>query len=264
MAGSTGYTTKYIIGFALAVCVVCSVAVSGMAVLLKPAQEKNKLLDRQKKVLTVAGLMEEGEELSDAKVSTLFKERIVPRVVDLKTGEYNDDIDPQTYDQRKARQDPKMSEKAPPNRSKIQRLPKYALVYLVTNDQDEVTRVILPVEGYGLWSTLYGYLALEADTRTVAGITFYEHGETPGLGGEVDNPKWKGLFPGTYAYDQNWQVAIRVIKGQAPEGSKYEISGLTGATLTTRGVNNLLRFWLGPDGFEPYLEKFRTEHAEAT
>jgi Na+-transporting NADH:ubiquinone oxidoreductase subunit C len=117
----------------------------------------------------------------------------------------------------------------------------------------------LPVEGYALWSTLYGFLALDVDTKTVRGLTYYQHGETPGLGGEVDNPAWKALWPGRIAYDEQWLPTIRVIKGKAGSASEdpHQVDGLSGATLTSRGVTNMLQFWLGENGFGPYLAKFR-------
>ena len=115
--------------------------------------------------------------------------------------------------------------------------------------------VVLPVEGKGLWSTLYGFVALKPDIKTIAGITFYEHGEKPGLGGEVDNPSWKAKWPGKRAFDDNWTPKIMVVKGQAKD--EYGVDGLSGATITSRGVGNLLQFWLGADGFGTYLKNFR-------
>ena len=102
-------------------------------------------------------------------------------------------------------------------------------------------------------------LALAPDTTTIEGITFYEHGETPGLGGEVDNPSWKALWIGRQAFDDNWQPAIEVIKGCCRTGRRgpLRVDGLSGATLTARGVSNLVRFWLGENGFEPYLATLR-------
>ena len=107
-----------------------------------------------------------------------------------------------------------------------------------------------------LWSTLYGFLALDARTFEIQGITFYQHGETPGLGGEIDNPKWKALWPGKRAFDENMNPVIEVVKGQA--SADNEVDGLSGATMTSRGVTNLLRFWLGENGYGPYLKWFRT------
>jgi Na+-transporting NADH:ubiquinone oxidoreductase subunit C len=254
------YSNAYIIGFATAVCLVCSIVVSSSAVALRERQQRNKVLDRQTKVLVVAGVLEEGQSATAGDVQRLFEENIRSRVVDLDTGEYDDSVDPKTFDQRKATKDPSRSSAAPQNNAGLTRLPDKAVVYQRV-EGGEVRSLILPIEGKGLWSTLYGFIALAPDTTTVQGITFYEHGETPGLGGEVDNPSWKALWVGRRAYDQNWDPAIEVTKGVAgpPAEDPYRVDGLSGSTLTSRGVTNLVQFWLGENGFEPYLEKVRSE-----
>jgi Na+-transporting NADH:ubiquinone oxidoreductase subunit C len=254
------YSNAYIIGFATVVCLVCSIVVSTSAVALRERQDRNKVLDRQTKVLVVAGLIDEGQKATPDEVEELFKSNIVSKIVDLESGQYDVDADAASYDQRKATKDPALSREAPANKAGLTRLPEQALVYQRVEDGD-VLSIILPVEGKGLWSTLYGFIALAPDTRTIKGITFYEHGETPGLGGEVDNPSWKALWPGRKAYDEDWEPAIEVIKGLAGpvEQDPYSVDGLSGSTLTSRGVTNLVQFWLGENGFEPYLEKLRSE-----
>jgi Na+-transporting NADH:ubiquinone oxidoreductase subunit C len=143
----------------------------------------------------------------------------------------------------------------------VGRRAKYAPVFRVKREGGNgIEAVILPVHGYGLWSTLYGFLALDLDLNTIRGLTFYEHGETPGLGGEVDNPRWKHLWVGKKAFDENGDLRIAVIKGQvnpSAPAAKYEVDGISGATLTSRGVSNLIRFWLGDEGFGPYLDRLR-------
>lgn len=254
------HSTRYIVLFAAAVCLVCAVFVAGAAVGLKDRQDANKLLDRQQKVLTVAGLIADGAKPSPAETAALYESSIQAKVIDLATGDPNTAIDPSTFDQLKASKDPERSHPAPENPSKIHRLPNQALVFDVVQD-GEKKALILPIEGYGLWGTLYGYLALAPDTRTVVGITFYSHKETPGLGGEVDNPRWKALWPGRMAFDERGAPKIAVKKGAAgsPAEDPYNVDGLSGATLTSRGVTNLLRFWLGENGFGPYLAKYRAQ-----
>jgi Na+-transporting NADH:ubiquinone oxidoreductase subunit C len=256
------YSNTYIIGFATAVCLVCSIVVSTSAVSLRERQDRNRVLDRQTQVLVVAGLIEEGQKASPGEVEQLFEDNIQTRLVDLATGEYDGSVDAATYDQRKASKDPTASRVAPANNAGVTRLPNLALVYQRV-EGGQVQSLILPIEGKGLWSTLYGYLALATDTTTIEGITFYEHGETPGLGGEIDNPSWKSVWIGRQAFDENWQPAIEVIKGFAGPVAEdpYRVDGLSGATLTARGVSNLVRFWLGKDGFEPYLATLRAERS---
>ena len=139
---------------------------------------------------------------------------------------------------------------APENTAGLTRLPDQVLVYELRDERGALDLVVLPVSGVGLWSTLYGFVALDADLQTVRGLTFYDHGETPGLGGEVDNPRWKALWPGRTVFDGD-EVRIEVIRGRAGpvDEDPYRIDGLAGATITSRGVTNLLRFWLGEQGF---------------
>jgi Na+-transporting NADH:ubiquinone oxidoreductase subunit C len=258
------HSNAYIIGFAAAVCLVCSIVVSSAAVALRPRQIENKELDRQKQVLLVAGLLEPGEAADAARVSELFEASIDPRAVDLATGDYDDSVDPASFDQRKATKDPALSRPAVTNNAGIQRVPNNAVVYHKIVD-GELEMLILPIEGKGLWSTLYGFIALAPDTTTIEGITFYEHGETPGLGGEVDNPSWKALWPGRMAFDEGGDVAIEVIKGYAgsPADDPYRVDGLSGATITARGVSHLVRFWLSDGGFGPYLDRLRESEGGA-
>ncbi len=244
---------------AVALCLVCSVVVSSAAVLLKPLQLENAALDRKRNIVEVAGLLG-----SDGDIETAFQ-RVEPRVVNLETGEFAQDIDPAKYDQRKAAKDPKRSEALSKDEdiASIGRRAQFSTVYFV-REGDAIRQVILPVHGYGLWSTLYGFLALEGDFRTIAGLKFYDHAETPGLGGEVDNPSWRQKWDGKVAFDENGNAVIEVIKGvvdQSRSGAEHRVDGLAGATLTTRGVDNLLKFWLGENGFGPFLQRMRKKEA---
>jgi Na+-transporting NADH:ubiquinone oxidoreductase subunit C len=254
------HSARYVILFALAVCGVCSIFVASSAVLLKDRQERNKALDIQKKVLAVAGLMTPNERIAGDEVRRRFEKNVRPEVIDLVSGERAEDVDPASFDPRSESKGAETSRPAAPNAAKVLRVPKRALVYRVVQD-GRLRSIILPVEGKGLWSTLYGFLALNPDGRTIEGLTFYQHGETPGLGGEVDNPRWKALWKGRKAFDDRWQPAIAVKKGRAgpPDVDPYAVDGLSGATITSRGVTNLLAFWLGDEGFGPYLARLRDE-----
>ncbi len=241
---------------AIVLAAACSLLVSGAAIGLRSMQEANKVRDRKKNILIVAGLYD-----AKAAVEKSFQQ-IEPRVVDLATGEYaaEDQFDPETFDQRAAAKDPNLSVTIPSEKdlAGIGRREKYSLVYLVKKD-DKLDQVILPVDGKGLWSTLYGFLALDGDLNTVKGITFYEHAETPGLGGEVDNPTWKAKWAGKKVYDDKGGVQLVVVKGVADESSPHQVDGLSGATLTANGVTNLVQYWLGDDGFKKLLERLKSQ-----
>lgn len=257
-------SARYTVGFTAAVSIVGSILVATAAVVLKDRQETNKLLDRRRKVLDVAGLVEQRERLSNDEVNQRFAQGIRPVVIELSSGTVADGIDPVSFDQRAEAQNPATSTVAPRNAAGISRIPQQALIYEVVQN-DSVTAVILPVEGQGLWSTMYGFIALASDLGTINGITFYEHGETPGLGGEIDNPLWRASWRGRKAFDESWAPRITVLKGAAPpvEQAPYEVDGLAGATLTARGVTNTVQFWLGENGFGPYLERYRRERGIA-
>lgn len=262
---SVGYT----IGAAVLLCVVCSMCVSVAAVVLKDQQSVNMTLDRQKNILDATGLAyaETGEAaalLSRAQVAELFK-RIDERLVNLETGQYDHSVAAEAYDERKAAKDPKTSVPVlePQFNPGVKQREKIARVYFVRNDQGQIQQVVLPVYGKGLWSTMYGFLALKSDLKTVQGLSFYSHGETPGLGGEVDNPNWKRQWEGRSIYDlDSGKIAIGVAKGPAQDQDRqYKVDGLSGATITARGVENLLRYWISDDGFSPFLKMLEAEIA---
>ena len=248
---------------ALLVCLVCSVFVAGAAVALRPTQEANRQLDKQRSILSIAGLGEAG--MSARQVRDLYAQRITARVVDLETGTFTDELDPTSFDPLAAAKDPQLSKALPGQQdiASIKRRERYTTVYLVESE-GELQTLVLPVRGYGLWSTLYGFIAVEGDLNTVAGFGFYQHGETPGLGGEVDNPKWKSLWLGKSLFDENGKLAVQIVKGnvdaQSPKAI-HQVDGLAGATLTSNGVNNLLHFWLGENGFGSFIAKLRAGEA---
>lgn len=244
---------------AVLLCVVCSVVVSAAAVLLKPLQIANKNLDRQTNILAAAGIATEGQDIQQ-----LFEQVIEKRFVDLRAGKYAEVADPARYDAKKAAKDSTtgVALERSVDIASIKYQANVMPVYLVKKESGEgFDKMILPVHGYGLWSTLYGFLALEADLNTVVGLGFYSHAETPGLGGEVDNKNWKAQWPGKQVYPANsMEPALGLIKGNvdpASASAKHQIDGLAGATLTSVGVTNLVQFWMGENGYAPFLSNLK-------
>lgn len=259
---SLGYT----IGVAVVLCVVCSLAVSAAAVVLRPIQEKNKKLDQQKNILDATGLAmgEFGKpagELPKEEVQNLYK-WISEKLVNLDDGSYNTDLDPLKYDVKEAagNNDTSVEIVSDDYSIGVSRREKVAKVYFVKKPgEDRILQVVLPVYGKGLWGTLYGYLALKSDLETVQGLTFYEHKETPGLGGEVDNPRWKAQWQGKLLYNDDGDPVAKVAKGPAPAGNPYAVDGLSGATITSNGVTSLIQYWTSDEGYGPFLSKLRDE-----
>ena len=218
--------------FAALVCVICSVLVSSAAVALRPLQRVQEELDLQRNVLLAAGLLEPGRVAPREEVQARFAE--VERV-------FVDRDDGAPLDEAAA--DPGA-------------LPLYQV-----RDGQALRMIVLPIEGKGLWSTMYGFLALDADTTTIRGIAYYQHGETPGLGGEVDNPSWRARWKERRALDGQGHPVIEVIKGRAgePRDDPHRVDGISGATITSRGVQDMVRFWLGEQGYGPTLARIRAE-----
>ncbi len=249
---------------ALAVSLVSSIFVAGAAVSLKPLQTENRLLDKQRSIASIAGMG--GRELSAAQVRQLFGTSIQARLVNLETGEFSDQFDAETFDPLKAAKDPQMSARLSKGEdlASIKRRERFTTVYVIEDADGGIETLVLPIRGYGLWSTLHGFLAVKGDLNTVVGLGFHTHAETPGLGGEVDNPRWRGQWVGKRLFDDSGALTVQVVKGTVDPQSvmaDYQVDGLAGATLTSNGVNNLLHFWLGEQGFGPFLAKLRSKEA---
>ncbi|MEM1432856.1 MAG: Na(+)-translocating NADH-quinone reductase subunit C [Pseudomonadota bacterium] len=260
-SGSNKDSLSRIMLVALSVCLVCSIVVSTAAVALKPAQEANKALDRKQNILRAAGLLAADASVGAGgeSIDELFASfRQV--AIDLETGQLIEGFDTAGYDPLKAAKDPGRSLDLTPEQdiATIGRREDVGLAYLLEGADGTLDKVVIPVRGYGLWGTLYGFLALEGDLNTIAGLGFYEQKETPGLGGEVDNPAWKALWPGVKLYDGSGKPSVALVKGRSPEGSPaadYEVDALSGATFTTKGVQNLVNFWTGELAYGPYLKQ---------
>lgn len=250
-------STKKVLGVAFVLCLVCSVLVSVTAVALSDRQERNRIEEKRKNILQAAGLYEEGPPI-DEQFSA-----VEPRIVDLRSGTFSTAIDPVGFDSRAAARDPETRQVIPSERdlASIRARSRYMDVYLVM-DNGHLQQLLLPVHGMGLWSTMYGFISLAEDLTTINGFTFYEHGETPGLGGEIDNPNWKRQWQGKKIYDADGNVRFEVVRGTVNPSSPaavHQVDGLAGATLTARGVSNLINYWLGEDGYRPFIERLKAE-----
>ncbi len=248
---------------ALALCVVCSILVSAAVVLLRPRQEENRRIEELKNILIASALY-----TTDSEVIDRYNRNIRRMTIRLESGKEEEaefrkaGLDPERYDLKEAALKRAFSEEiaAADDLAGLKRRPKWVNIFLIM-EKGQLQGVVLPVFGKGLWSTMYGFLSLDIDLKTIRGFSFYEHGETPGLGGEVDNPRWKALWPGKQVTDENGDYSLKVIKGKTdnsrPEHKLHLVDGLSGATLTTRGIDRLLRYWLGDKGYGPFFDRLR-------
>ena len=255
---------RYVILFAAAVCVACALLVSVAAVLLQPAQKANARLYMEKNVLLAAALVKPADKVGTKEVEAFFAKDVKARLVDLSTGELvpEDKRDARAYDQRAARADPAASRAAPPNNAGIGRLPNLAVAYFVMKD-GQVDQVVIAIEGLGMWGTVYGFMAIDKDGKTIRGLTYYDQKETPGLGGEIANPQWQALWVGRHAYDGEGLPKIAVIKGQAgpPDKDPLRVDGMSGATITSNAITRLTQFWLSDAGYGKFLKRLKGTHA---
>lgn len=225
---STPKGDGYVIGFAVAVCLVCSLVLSAAASALKAKQEYNVELDRKLNVLKAFGYAirdEKGRRISSSEVERVFNEKIREIILDGETGKPIEGL-------TSAQVDPK-------DIAARRRLPLYTYV-----ENGEVIKYAIPVSGKGLWSTIYGYLALNRDLATIAGVTFYKHGETPGLGGEVEKDWFQRNFIGKVIWRDGQLQRFEVVKGTVaeryPQGNDHAVDGISGATLTGKGVTEFI------------------------
>ena len=241
---------------AISLCLICSALISYSAVELRDLQEANKTLDQQTKILSAAGLLEDGKE-----ISSLFNS-IEIKIVDLETGLFNTSINIEDFDESSFSRNPNTSIELTSDAdiALLKRRENFQAIYL-HYENESLKAIILPVRGYGLWGTMKGYLALESDLQTVIGLEFFDHKETPGLGGEIVNPRWKAIWKGKKVYSDSGDVLISVIKGsvdKSNENANFQVDGLSGATITSNGVSNLLSFWLGEMGYGPLINEIRS------
>ena len=244
------------------VALVTSSLVSATVVMLRPIQLNNQLLDRSRNIMQLTGLTPAGASHSDEEVLALFKS-LDARIVDIDAAVFDTSIEPYGFDKRRAAKDPQSSVAIPPgfDRAGLGQRSSFAQAYLVWRD-DELERIILPIRGNGMWSTLYGYIALESDLNTIAEATFYEQNETPGLGDQITRPDWLAQWRGRQIYDDRGEILFAVAVGRVDPGSlaaNYEVDALTGATVTADAVTELIHYWFGPHGYQPFLTNLRAQ-----
>jgi len=229
---------KYV--FILTITIVCSFFLSLAAEGLKDIYNKNVEIDKKKNILNAIGVKVKDYTISD--IDTYFINHIKTLIINT-NGELIDDISIASLEEVENKQTGEIKYFY----NNVEYLPCYV-------DSKENT-LIIPISGKGLWSSLYGYFALDVNNySTVKGITFYAHGETPGLGAEISNKKFQDNFVGKEIYSIDNQFnSVTVIKGKAQDSNKHEVDGISGATITSNGVTDLLKRDL--KRYEPYFIK---------
>lgn len=240
------------LGVAFLVALVCATAVSVTAVTLKPRHEANLRRDRDARMAEmVAALPGMAEILAQSGA-----DRLETVIVDLAAGDVATAVDPAQFDYAAAQSDPRsgatLAQEA--DIAGIGRRPDHAPAYLL-RDAERLVLAVLPAYGAGYQSTIRAYIALEGDLNTIAAISIYEQGETPGLGTRIAEPEWQDRWQGKQVADDSGAPRLSVVQGGS--GGPFEVDAISGATRSSMGVSNLVRFWLGPDGYGPFLDRLK-------
>lgn len=249
----------------VSLCFVCALLVCLSVVILKPLQDKQIEVDRSKSILSAAGI-----EIVDNDVTKTYADRIEARLLELDTGmfvsaekvkEITKGGTADAYDFQAASKLPESNYEIPADKdiAKIKRRAKYMPVYLVksASGDGKYTSIILPFYGQGLWSTMYGYLSLSLDGNTIEGVKYYSHGETPGLGAEIENPNFTSKWAGKKLFDKNGVLQFAVLK--KVEKPQHQVDAISGATLTSNGVSDSIKYWADANGYGPFLKKVKAE-----
>lgn len=248
---------------ALILCLVCSVLVSAAAISMKPKQDANVLLDRNKNILMAANLFDPAKD-NASKVNELFK-NVEIKLINTKTGQFVTDdelkaagiTDVGAYDAEKASKNPETAiDLGADDPAQIGAVAQLLKVYIIKDDNGKLKNVVLPINGNGLWGQIYGFLTLKDDINTIEGISFYKHKETPGLGALIETPKWRATWVGKQAFDGD-KIVTGVVKSGTPKPTPNYVDGITGATLTSAGVNNMIQFWLSERAYKPFLDNLK-------
>ncbi|MBF9029030.1 FMN-binding protein [Rhodobacterales bacterium HKCCE3408] len=237
------------IAVAFAVSATCAILVSAATVYLRPIQTANRAAEEQARIESlVRGIpgMSALLERSGGTLSTV--------VIDLDRGRAAETVTPVTLEAALA--DPANWTTLGPGEdlAGLGQRPDYAQVFLL-RDGEDVSLVLLPISGAGYNGRIDAALALTGDMNTIAGLSITSQSETPGLGARIEEEAWLSDFPGTRTRDDSGTLRFTVARGSA--GSVYEVDGITGATRTSNAMTRIIRFWLGPDGYEPFLNAVR-------
>ena len=240
------HSKPYSIGFILIITALFGLLLALAASALRERQQFNEEVNVKRNILMAVGVLDRDREMELDEIDAMYQESVQSFAVD-PDGMVIEGVSGESLDLEVVLQDPDTSRHRYP-------------VFMAT-DAAGSTVYAIPVFGKGLWSTLYGYLALEADLETVRGMTFYAHGETPGLGAEIEQAWFQDNFVGKKIYDAGELRTIQVVKGtvenriQDPGDRDYFVDGISGATITGRGVSNLLETKVAL--YEPFFRRIR-------
>ena len=241
------------LGVALIVAFVCALLVSTTTVLLRPVQRAN---------MEAARIMQLVQQALPDAGATLSADDLEAHLVELASGRIAPGMDPANFDAEAAASQPETSVEIPREKdlARLRRRAMHAPVYFVRGADRSIDTIILPASGRGYQSIIRAWLVLDGDASRVRALKIYEQGETPGVGSRIEDPEWQAQWRDRPIYDADGSVRIGVATRSGDESgpyAKYLVDGISGATRSARGIDGMVRFWLGESGFGPFLQRVR-------
>lgn len=250
-------SNTYIITFSVILTVVLGLLLSGTAQILGPRQQEAIALDKKKQILGAVISGDEIAAMSPQEVNEYYNSHVGSTVVDINGKEVKEKdgaaVTAETVDVAKNYKMPAEDRLYP------------VFIYHEEGNDAQVKSYILPLYGAGLWDAIWGYLALDTDMNTVGGITLAHAGETPGLGARITTPEVQSRYKGKEIFDESGDlVGVQMQKGEGKDYSSqpHKIDGMSGATITGSGVNNMVKSYL--DHYKAYIESKKSSTAVAT
>lgn len=242
---------------AFAVAFVCATVVTTTAITLRPRLRAHRTAARAAELRELLARLPG----ADALLAGADAREVEAQVIELATGQPDRALDPATFDPRAEAKDAAGTVAIPAELdvAELERRARHAVVYLV-RAAGRVEVVVLPVEGRGYGGPIRGFVALRGDGDTVLALSFFEHLETAGVGARIDDPAWRAKWEGRRVRDAEGRLRIGVATERLdPADAPYQVDGISGATITSEAVGNLLRYWLGDHGYGPFLRTLRRE-----
>ena len=230
-------SNSYIVLYATAITVVCGGLLAFASVSLKDKQDANIAMEQKKNILSSVITLNEGDNITE-----LYSSQVKGFVIDY-NGNVKEGMTPEQVELAKE------YKKAPADRL----LPLYE--FMSHTDPTKVEYVVMPVYGYGLWNNIWGFVAVKSDFSTIQGVKFQHAGETPGLGARIESEEIQERFKGKTIFDNGKLTSVVIQKGEGQDysGAPHKVDGMSGATLTGKGVNNMLKDYLAC--YENFLKK---------
>ncbi|WP_339867814.1 NADH:ubiquinone reductase (Na(+)-transporting) subunit C [uncultured Algoriphagus sp.] len=249
-------SNTYIITFSVILTVVLGLLLSGTSQVLGPLQKEAIALDNKKQILGAVISGDEIAAMTPKEINSYYESRIASIVVDIDGKEVTEQdgvaVTAETVDIAKNYKKPKEERLFP------------VYIYHAEGNADDVANYVLPLYGAGLWDAIWGYIALDTDMNTVGGITLAHAGETPGLGARITEPEVQSRYVGKTIFDESGDlVAVQMQKGEGKDYSDnpHQVDGMSGATITGKGVNNMLYNYL--NYYQAYIESKKSSTSVA-